>query len=134
MAFDRIVNRINRTAARFKTNVILICDEGQQAEFTRRIRKMRVYNPISSNRGHWEDGKPTRNITIDNIIEDPFFKDLEQSYFIQLVDFCAYALLRMERPIDSRTSLGYDKMYELLRPSVVRACNRHDPRGLGIIR
>ena len=68
------------------------------------------------------------------MIEDPVFKDSESSYFIQLVDFCAYALLRMERPIPTRTALGYDAMYQQLEPIVVKACNQNDPRSLGIIR
>ena len=75
-----------------------------------------------------------RNIPIEQIIEDPIFKDSKTSYFIQLVDFCAYALLRSERPIASRSALGYDTMYELLRPITMPINNRHDPRGLGIIR
>ena len=35
-----------------------------------------------------------KNTVIDRILEDPFFKNSEMSYFIQLADFCAYALLR----------------------------------------
>ena len=113
IAFDKLINRLNRTAKRFNKNALIICDEGQQIEFTRRIRRMRVHNPIPSSYGVWEDGKSTKNITIDNIIEDPFFKNSEQSYFIQMVDFCAYALLRMERPIQSRSIFGYDRMYSV---------------------
>jgi hypothetical protein len=108
IAFDRLINRINRTATRFKTNAILICDEGQQFEFTKRIRKMRVHNHISSSYGVWEDGKSTKNITIDQFIEDPFFKDSRSSYFIQLVDFCAYALLRMELT-DTNPSVAFSR-------------------------
>ena len=76
----------------------------------------------------------TKNIPVSRILEDPFFKDSSTSYFVQLVDFCAYALLRMEKPIPSRTKFGYDKMYEILRPVCVQECNRKDPRKLGIIR
>ena len=133
-AFDRFINRINRTAEAHKTNAILICDEGQEAEFTRRLRKMRVHNPIPSNQGTWASGFATKNITTDYIIEDPFFKDSRSSYFIQLVDFCAYALLRSEKPLQSRTALGYDKMYDLLKPITLPVNNRKDPRGLRIIR
>ena len=133
-AFDRFINRINRTAEANKTNVILICDEGQETVFTRRLRKMRVHNPIPSNQGKWGPWGATKNITTDRIIEDPFFKDSKSSYFIQLVDFCAYALLRSERPIESRTALGYDKMYEILQPITMSVNNAKDPRKLGIIR
>lgn len=134
-AFDRLMNRINRTAREHAKRVILICDKGQEIEFRRRMRKMRVHNPIPSNRGTWEKtGSVTKNIPTDQILEDPFFKDSEDSYFIQVVDFCAYALLRMERPIPSRTALGYNTMYEELQPVVVTAANPNDPRGLGIVR
>jgi hypothetical protein len=133
-AFDRIMNRINRTAKEEKQHVILICDQGQEAEFTRRMRKMRVHNLIPSKFEAWQGGQQVKNIPASQILEDPFFKDSRSSYFIQAVDFCAYALLRMEHPIPSRTQLGYDTMYEELRPIVVAAANRKDPRGLGIIR
>ncbi|HEY1362702.1 MAG TPA: DUF3800 domain-containing protein [Xanthobacteraceae bacterium] len=133
-AFDRIMNRINRTAEEEGQHVILICDQGQEAEFTRRMRKMRVHNPITSKYGAWENGRSTKNIPTAQILEDPFFKDSKNSYFIQAVDFCAYALLRMERPIPSRTALGYDTMYRELAPIVVTAANPNDPKKLGIIR
>lgn len=134
-AFERLVNRINRTAAEFDEHVLLFCDEGQEVEFTRRIRKMRIHNPIPSNRGVWtESDSMTRNIPVTRIVEDPIFKDSKDSYFIQLVDFCSYALLRMERPIPTRSILGYDQMFSLLEPIVVKSANSRDPRNLGIIR
>jgi Protein of unknown function (DUF3800) len=133
-AFERIMNRINKTAERKKAQVMLLCDEGQEIEFTRRIRRMHVFNPIPSNRQVWTDGKPTKNIPISAFIEDPVFKQSHMSYFIQLTDFIAYALLRMERPIPSRTALGYDQMYPILKPRTTPLTNRADPRGLGIIR
>jgi len=111
-AFDRIMNRINRTAEEHGQQVIIIGDQGQEAEFTRRMRRMRVHNLIPSNRGKWDDtGIEKKNIPTEQILEDPFFKDSAASYFIQVVDFCAYALLRMERPLPSRSALGYDTMY-----------------------
>lgn len=133
-AFDRIMNRINRTAEEQNQQVLLICDKGQEAEFTRRMRKMRVHNPVGSKFRFWPTGKATKNIPTKQILEDPFFKDSEASYFIQVVDFCAYALLRMERPIPTRTALGYDTMYAELAPIVVKEANQNDPKELGIIR
>ena len=53
---------------------------------------------------------------IDRILEDPFFKQSDQSYFIQLSDFCAYALLRQERPVESKTRYGLDQAFNLLEP------------------
>lgn len=134
-AFERLLNRINRTAEARKQNVLLFFDQGGEAEITRRIRRMRVYNPIPSQFGSW--GKvesAAKSIPLSHCVEDPIFKDSRASYFIQLADFCAYALLRMERPIASRSVLGYDTMYEELRPASRRITNVKDPRGMGIIR
>lgn len=134
-AFDRLLNRLNRTAEAKSHSVLLFCDEGQEVSFTKRIRKMRIHNHIGSNRGIWMDtGTETKNLPIQQVIEDPIFKKSDASYFIQLVDFCAYALLRSERPIDSRTALGYDKMYDELEPITTPVNNQKDPRKLGIIR
>jgi Protein of unknown function (DUF3800) len=134
-AFERLMNRIDRTAQGRKQNVLLFFDQGEEAEITRRIRRMRVHNPIPSRFGTWRDtGKMAKSIPLSSCVEDPIFKDSRTSFFIQLADFCAYALLRMERPIPSRTVLGYDTMYEELRPATRRITNANDPRGLGIIR
>jgi Protein of unknown function (DUF3800) len=136
-AFDRIINRLNRTAAAQTPmqQVVMFSDEGQEIVFTRRIRRMRVFNYIPSNRGVWTDvGQALKNIPIKQIIEDPIFKKSHMSYFIQLVDFCAYALLRMERPIQSRSALGYDKMYAVLRPCIIQAVNPKCQQQLAIIR
>ena len=133
-AFERLLNRINKTAEVKGENVLMIFDEGQEVEITRRLRRLRVHNPIPSNRETWPDGKRTKNLPLANIVEDPVFKDSETSYFIQLADFCAYSLLRMERPLPARSELGYDTMYEELRPISRRFLNRADPKGMGIIR
>lgn len=134
-AFERLMNRINRAASSRKQTALLFFDEGAEAIITSRIRKMKVYNPIPSNRGGWrENGKAAMSIPLSHIIEDPVFKDSSSSYLIQLADFCAYALLRMERPIESRSVLGYDTMYEDLKPVSREITNRKDPRGMGIIR
>lgn len=134
-AFERLMNRINRTADNLKQSVLLFFDQGEEAEITRRIRRMRIHNPIPSRFGQWTGtGHRTRSIPLSNCVEDPIFKDSKASFFIQLADFCAYALLRSERPIPSRTALGYDTMYDELRPATRSLTNTRDPRGMGIIR
>jgi len=134
-AFERLINRLDRTARAKQENLLLFFDEGEQAEITRRIRRMRVHNPIPSRFGTWQDsGSTTKSIPLSSIVEDPIFKDSAGSYFIQLADFCAYALLRMERPIASRSCLGYDTAFEELREATRVITNRSDPRGMGIIR
>ena len=99
-AYEALLEGINRTLQRWDSHAILICDEGKDSIYTRLVRRMQT----------------SKNGAIDRILEDPFFKQSDQSYFIQLSDFCAYALLRQERPIASKTKYGLDQAFDLLEP------------------
>ena len=82
-AFEWLLNRINRTMQAWDSRAILVCDEGKELIYTRLARRMHVYNPIPSRFRVWLDtGQRWRNIPIERIIEDPFFKASHQSYFI----------------------------------------------------
>ena len=132
MAFENLLNRINRTMLRLESYAHLICDEGKEAHYVKIVRRMRVHNPIPSNRGAWQDGAATRNITIDRIIEDPQFKVSDRSYFIQMADFIAFGLLRKEAPTPQIRRYGLHKAFAQLLPILVTQANRRD--GLGVIR
>lgn len=127
--FERLLNRINRTMRRLNSHAILMCDEGKNEEYTRMVRRMSVHNPIPSRYGVWRDsGDSTENIPLDRIIEDPVFKDSGRSYFIQLVDFCAFALLRREFPLKNRAALhGISTAFNLLSPIFDPYANTRDP-------
>jgi hypothetical protein len=130
-AFERLLNRLNRTMQEWDSRAILICDEGKEDAYTRMVRRMRVFNPIPSQFGVWTDtGAATKNIPIERVIEDPFFKKSQQSYFIQLADFCAYALLRRERPLPSKTRYGLDQAFSLLSSILVRQASQRDSEGI----
>jgi hypothetical protein len=130
-AFERMLNRVNRTLQAWGSYAVLVCDRGKEVAYTRLVRKMYVFNPIPSQYGLWSDtGESWENIPLDRIVEDPFFKDSEQSYFVQLADFSAYALLRRERPIPSKTRYGLDTAFDILAPILVRETSRKDPEGI----
>jgi len=130
-AFERLVNRINRTLETWGSYAILISDKGKEVAYTRLLRRMNVYNPIPSGYGVWPDtGDRFKNIPITRVIEDPFFKDSAQSYFIQIVDFAAYSLLRRERPVPSKSRYGLDRAFQILQPILVVEANRRDPEGI----
>jgi len=95
---------------------------------------MSVYNPIPSMIGDWGGGTKTKNIPIQRVIEDPVFKKSHQSYFIQLADAVAYALLKREvTPTRHVKKYGIDKMFERNLAGVCYlSASRFDP--LGIVR
>lgn len=129
--FERLLNRINRTMKAWDSHALLICDEGKEAEYTRLVRKMSVHNPISSRYGIWQDtGEITRNLVLDRILEDPFFKESDKSYLIQMADFCAYALLRREKHLASKNRYGLHKSFNELKDVVVTAANPNDTFGV----
>lgn len=97
-AYAALLQGINQTLQLWNSYAILICDEGKERIYTRLVRRLRTSR------------------VIDRILEDPFFKQSHQSYFIQLSDFCAYALLRQERPVESKTRYGLDRAFNLLNP------------------
>ena len=128
-AYEYLMNRINRTMQARNSHAFIIADEGQEAEYTRIIRKLSVHNPIPSRYGGWYGG-PTKNITLDYILDDPVFRDSGRSYFIQMADFCAYALLRREVQIESKNKYGLHTAFDLLEPICVKECNTKDPMGI----
>ena len=130
-ALERLINRINRTLRAWDSHGLLISDEGKEIEYTRLVRRLAVFNPIPSQYSEWLDtGELTRNIPIERIVEDMFFKDSSQSYFIQLVDFAAYALLRRERPLPSKTRYGLHTAFDILDPILVKEATKYDPQGI----
>lgn len=130
-AFEWLVNRINRTMKAWGSYALLIPDSGKELEYTRLIRKMYVYNPIPSQYGAWvSTSQSWKNIPLRRIVEDPVFKDSAQSYFIQLVDCCAYALLRRENQLPSKNRYNLHKAFDNLSPILVREATRKDPEGI----
>lgn len=109
---------------------MLIWDEGKESQHRRLTRRMGVHNPIPSAYGMWETGNVTKNIPLEHILEDPVFKPSEQSYFIQLTDFVAYALLRREHPLPSRAKYGLHTAFDVLSPVLVTAASGTDPEGI----
>jgi Protein of unknown function (DUF3800) len=95
--YDQLESRLLEFAPRG----IILADESRQTEITKVVRKMTVFNPIPSQFGGW-GGAKSKNIPLERIIEDPIFKKSQQSFFIQLADCVAFALLKREAP---RTAL-----------------------------
>lgn len=71
----------------------------------------------------------------DRVIEDPSFKESHRSYFVQLADCIAFALLKRESPAQTKLVQRYrlDKAFdETVAGICYRQASRDDP--LGIVR
>lgn len=126
--FERLLNRVNRTMKEWDSQAILISDEGK--DYNRLVRRMGVYNPIPSQ----FVGGATRNVVLDRIVDEILYKRSQDSHFIQIADFCAYALLRSEVHLPSKNAYGLHESFNRLEPILQKQCYAKDPRGLGIIR
>jgi hypothetical protein len=126
--FDWLLTRIQNNMRYAGSNAVIFCDEGKSYDSLR--RRLGQYNYIPSRRGEWEDGAQARNMPIDRILEDIVYRDSARSIFIQAADACAYALLRRERPIPSKTALGLDRSFYILERIMVKQASRYDPYGI----
>lgn len=116
----------------YSPRMLVIADQGREKDIERVTRKMRVVNYIPSQYGAWSDGKKAKNITTDRIIEDVIFKQSHRSYFVQLADHAAYALLKREvPPTPVIKTYGVHRMWEttLGRIAWKAACAK-DPFGI----
>ena len=128
---ERILNRLNRALQEWGSYAVCVSDEGK--DYARLTWRMGAFNPIPSKYGGWREGL-TKNIPPERLIDDFFYRRSQESFFIQVVDFCVYGLLRSEKPLASKNALGVHQCYDLLEPICQKQCTANDPRGLGIIR
>ena len=129
-AFQKLEPRLTH----YRPRAMIFADEGRELEITKALRKMGAFNPIPSRLGTWEDGGRTRNIPVERVIEDPVFKRSHQSYFIQLADCAAFALLKRE--VNLTPHVRKYRIHKLFERSLSGVCfrkaSRSDP--LGIVR
>jgi hypothetical protein len=118
----------------YSPRAMIFADEGRELEITKTLRKMGVFNPIPSRWGIWDGGDRMRNIPIQRVIEDPVFKRSHQSYFIQLADCAAFALLKREvSPTPHVKKYGIHTVFDRSLSGICyRKASYGDP--LGIVR
>ena len=134
-AFSRIAERLQRRAVETGGHILRMVDEGKDVELRKIARRSAIYNMVGSRYGAWEDGSPAKNIPNDRLVEDPIFRSSARSYFLQLADFVAYALLKSESP-PTPLVVRYrlDECYDRLKPIIITKASSKDPRKLGIVR
>lgn len=105
---------------------IIVNDEGYDKMLRLLSRKMRVYNPIPSHYGGYYYAPVVK------IIEDPFSRHSQYSYFVQLADISAYlARLRHDHTL-RQAGWGIHKLYKRIKPRYILEASRKDNYGFVI--
>lgn len=128
LAFGRLITRYNMFLARtVRDEGIIIADESNEKSLRNLIRKLRIYNPVTSR----YTGKPY-NARITKIIEDIVHRKSFTSYFIQTVDVIAFLLKHREYPKGSTKKYNLNVLFDNLEPILLKVASAKDP--LGIVR
>ncbi|GGE21597.1 DUF3800 domain-containing protein [Psychroflexus salis] len=128
LAWSRLLQRYDTYLKKdAKDKGLVIIDDTDSIKLQNLQRKMRVYNPIPS---HYDNG--SYNAPINNILEDPFSRNSNQSYFIQTVDVIAHLLYRKEFPKGSLKKYGLEYQFNKFEPILLKRASKED--SLGIVR
>ena len=128
LAWSRLLQRFDTYLKKeAKDKGILVVDDTDSIKLQNLQRKLRIYNPTPS---HFTDG--SYNAPINNILEDPFSRNSNQSYFIQTVDVIAHLLYRKEFPKGSLKKFGLQYQFDKIEPILLKKASKAD--NLGIVR
>lgn len=107
---------------------LVIPDIGNRGLITPLLRRMRRYNPIPNNTAIYGGGY--RHRPIQCIIEDPYYKDSADSYFIQLADVLAYFTRQWIDPNNFILKRRANRYFNRIRPVICMFAAPRDPDGL----
>jgi hypothetical protein len=91
------------------------------------MRKVRKYNPVP-NQSRF--GAGYRNMTITNLVEDPYFKDSRHSYFIQAADVVAFSLYQRTAPSSYIKKKSAQNYFNRLNGVLCKSASSSDPEGI----
>jgi hypothetical protein len=92
-AWEYLLQRLERQSHYTKQQMMILHDHGNDALIRALARKRRRYAVVSKRFGPGTFARPFRRL-----LDDPVPRDSQQSYFLQLADFAAYAAFRKIYP------------------------------------
>jgi hypothetical protein len=135
MAWKALIQRFSNTMsyrnfpgpANADERGMVIPDMSEVKKITGVLRKMRRYNPVPNQPTH---GAGYRNLLISNLVEDPYFKDSEHSYFIQAADLAAFLLYQSISPSSYFKKKSAQNYFRRLDPVLCKVAATADPDGI----
>lgn len=97
LAWEYLLQRLERFTTKNGTQVMLVHDEGEAALVRKMARQARRAGTAGSLFGSGVLKRPARRL-----VDDPVMRSSQQSYFLQLADLTAYAAFRRLYPPPSR--------------------------------
>ena len=91
------------------------------------MRKMRKYNPVPNQTQY---GAGYRNMTVTNMVEDPYFKDSRHSYMIQAADVIAFSLYQRISPSSYIKKKSAQNYFNRLNGVLCKSASTSDPEGI----
>jgi hypothetical protein len=119
VAWEFLVQRLERLTTTTRTTVMLVHDEGEGAVVRKIARKARRAGTAGSAFGTGFLNRPARLL-----VDDPISRDSKQSYFVQLADLSAYAAFRRIHPPPARlTPIVPQTMWDELGDAIYTDAN-----------
>lgn len=116
-AWEFAIQRVSNFCNVHHDVAMIFPDEGHAQLVRRLVRRMRRFNMVPR---RWGGG--SFSVRTERIIEDPNDRASQESYFIQLADWCAFACHR-SRYIDPRPAVS-DQLWDLLGGRLELAVNK----------
>ena len=106
---------------------IILPDNTDGEKLRRLLRKQRRYNPVPNQPQY---GPGYRNLGLKTVIEDPWLKDSQHSYFIQAADLCSYLLYQHLVPNAYMRKKAGHRYFNRLDPILCKVASQSDPKGI----
>jgi hypothetical protein len=97
---------------------MIMPDNTDVKKLTGLLRKMRRFNAVPSQQQYNQNGSGYRNLMLQYIIEDPFYKDSAASLITQMVDVVAYFARQHFEPNNRVKKFGARNYYARLAPII----------------
>ncbi len=120
-----MIERYNIFLKKMNSFGIVISDDTNEPKLRKLMRKMRVYNPVNSH--YSQSSYPA---TVNQIIEDPFCRNSEHSFFIQIADLISHSLYRKLYPKGSYRKYNIDKIFDSLDSLLLKEATKKNEQGI----
>lgn len=117
LAWEGLLQRLERTSTKEKATFALIHDEGEDASIRRWVRRSRRYITAGS-----AYGRGSFSLAAKLLVDDPVPRRSQHSYFVQMADLTAYAAFRAYvKPGEAIARVCHQDMWDELGPAVHKA-------------